>query len=87
MTQYKYGTLLEVQNDDPHPDNDVEKGDLHIKAGKHEDGDQYEVMTEEQVAAIKLEPIAIYESDQRLSKRKMHKFVRDQAIEDPDVEV
>jgi len=87
MTTYRYGTLLRAKNDDPHPDNDVEEGDLHIKAGKHEDGDRYEVMTEGKIAVVELETVKVYEADEPMSQRQAQQFVRDQAGEDPDVEV
>jgi len=87
MTRYRYGTLLEVQTDDPHPDSDVEVGDLHIRAGKLKNGDQYEVLTQEGAAVVEMETVAVYESAQKLPKRRMHEFVRDRAAEDPEVDI
>lgn len=88
MTSYRYGTLLRVLNDDPHPENDVEEGDYHIKAGKHEDGDRYEVMAPGQLAAVELETVAVYgPSETPMSARQAQEFVREQAIADPEVDV
>jgi len=79
MTSYKYATILRATTDDPHPENDVSEGDLHIKAGKHEDGDQYTVLGEEQVAVVAFETVAVYEADQKMSKREAVEFARDRA--------
>lgn len=86
MTSYKYATLLRATADDPHPDNEVSEGDLHVKAGKHEDGDQYEVLTDEQVAVVEFETVAVYEADRQMSKRQAAKFARDRAAEDSEVD-
>lgn len=85
MSTYKYATLLRATTDDPHPENDVSEGDLDIKAGKHEDGDQYTVMAEEQLAVVAFETVAVYEADQKMSKREAAKFARDRAAEDPEI--
>lgn len=87
MTAYKYGTLLRALEDDPHPENDTTEGDLHIKAGKHADGDQYEVLTQETIAVVEFETVAVYEADRRLSKHEMTEFVRDRAVEDEEVDL
>lgn len=83
MTQYKYGTLLRATEDDPHPENDVEEGDHHIKAGKLEDGDSYTVLVpDEGPVEVEFETVEIYEAEHRMNAAEIHSVVRRRAAED-----
>lgn len=83
---FRYGTILRALNDDPHPDNDTEEGDIHIKAGKHEDGDSYTVLTEEGIETVRFETVAVYESEEPMHKREAIEFARDRHVEAQEAE-
>lgn len=85
MTKYRYGTVLRALDDDPKPGNDVAAGDIHVRAGMYEDGDKYEVLAGKSFSVVEFETVSVYKSDQLLSKEEMVDFVRDRAIEDPEV--
>lgn len=77
MTQYKYGTILEAQDDGQPPNDNIEEGDLIIKAGKHE-ADSLEYMgSDGDLLAVEFEAVAVYESNTRMSEREAQSFARD----------
>lgn len=84
MTQYKYATVLEAQNDGRKPNDNFEKGDKTVKAGKHE-SDSIEYMTEDnEIHVIEFEPVATYESEHRMGEREAQEFARDQWFNDQE---
>jgi hypothetical protein len=82
MAQYKYATVLEAQQDGKPPNDNIEKGDKMVKAGKHE-SDTDEFLDEENgIQVLEYEAVAIYESDYKMTKKEAHKFARDQWFKD-----
>lgn len=82
MSRYKYGTILEVQNDDPH--NGLEAGDIIIEAGKLEDCDSYTVLADEGPVKVEMETVEVYENDRKMGEREAKEFARDRYVEEKE---
>ena len=78
MTRYRYGTILEVQNDDSR--NGIDEGDILIEAGKLDDGHSYTVLTDDGPVTVEMETVAIYKSDTKMGEREAKEFARDQYV-------
>lgn len=78
MTRYRYGTILEVQNDDP--TNGIDEGDILIEAGKVDDGDSYTVLADEGPVTVEMETVVVYESDSEMGEREAKEFARDRYV-------
>ena len=77
MTQYKYVTVLEAQNDGKAPNDNLEQGDNIVKAGKHET-DSIEYITDDNdIHVISFESVEMYESDNRMSETEAHELARE----------
>jgi hypothetical protein len=76
---YRYGTILEVQNDDPV--NDLEAGDIIIEAGKLDDGDSYTVLSDDGHVQVEMETVEVYDAECKMSEREVTEFARDQYLE------
>lgn len=84
MSTYRYGTILRVQNDDPH--NSLEEGDIVIEAGKLEDGDSYAVLAEDGPAKVEMETVAVYESESKMGEREAKEFARERYLDEQEAE-
>jgi hypothetical protein len=84
MSQYRYGTILRVLNDDP--TNSLEEGDIIIEAGKLEDGDSYAVLSDNGPVKVEMETVAVYESDHQMGEREAKEFARDRYVEEQEGE-
>lgn len=81
---YRYGTVLEVQNDDPN--NGIEEGDIILEAGKLDDGDSYTVLTDDGVVAVEMETIGVYENDTEMGEMEAKAFARDEYLSDTEAD-
>lgn len=78
MTQYRYATVLEAQNDGQPPNGNIETGDKIVKAGKHAT-DSIEYLNEDKdMCAIEFESVAVYKSDKRMTQREAHELAKDE---------
>jgi len=78
MNNYRYATVLEAQSDGKPPNDNIEKGDKIVRAGKH-DTDSIEYMTDSgDLDAVAFEQVALYESDTKMGQREAQKFAKDQ---------
>jgi len=80
---YRYGTVLEVQNDDPR--NGLKAGSIVLEAGKLEDGGSYTVLTDDGPVTVEMETVEIYENNTPMGEREAKKFARDQYVEEKEV--
>jgi translation initiation factor IF-2 len=84
MTRYRYGTILEVQNDDSR--NGIDEGDILIEAGKLDDGDSYTVLTDDGPVTVEMETVAVYQSDTVMGEREAKEFARDQYVAEQEAD-
>jgi len=78
MTRYRYATVLEAQNDGKPPNDNIEKGDKIVRAGKHEE-DNIQYMTEDNdLAVVEYEAIEVYEANDVMDEREAQEFAKDQ---------
>lgn len=84
MSQYKYATVLEAQNDGRKPNDNLEKGDKIVKAGKHKT-DSIEYLDENNgIHVIKFEAVATYESDTKMSDSEAQRLAKDRWFEEDE---
>jgi len=78
MSQYKYVTVLEAQSDGKAPNDNMEKGDKILKAGRH-DTDEIEYIAEDKdIDVIEFEAVKVFEADKRMSERAIQEYGKEQ---------
>jgi hypothetical protein len=78
MSSYKYATVLEAQSDGKPPNDNIEKGDKIVRAGKHETDSIEYIADDNDIAVVEFEQVACYESDTKMGEREAQKFAKDQ---------
>jgi len=84
MSNYRYATVLEAQQDGQPPNDNIEQGDKIIRAGKHET-DSIEYLAENNdMAVIEFEAVKVFESDSMMSESEAHEFAKEQWFGEDD---
>lgn len=82
MAQYRYVSVLEAQSDGKPPNDNIEKGQKILKAGKH-DTDSIEYMTDDgSIDCVEYEQVAVFEAERRMSETEIHNFGKEQWFDD-----
>lgn len=82
MTTYTHATILEAQNDGKPPNDNIEEGDKHIKAGKHK-SDQLEYLDENnEIQVINFEPVETYDFGERMDSQTAIRRAKDRWFEE-----
>lgn len=84
MTTYQYATILRATQDDPHPNNNIEEGDIIVEAGKLPDGDSYTVLTQDEMERVELETVEVYELPEPAGEFRAQQFARGEYVDEID---
>lgn len=78
MSQYKYATVLEAQNDGKPPNDNIEKGTRILKPGEH-DTDTLPYLGEDgEMEKIRFERVELIEADRRMNAAEIERYAKDQ---------
>ena len=84
MTTYKYGTVLQLVDDDPV--NGLAAGDVIVRAGKLEDGDSYDILVGDDYESVALETLAVIEAPDQLGKAGVESYAANQYLNQQEAE-